>query len=253
MVRALPVPPPVVVPGGTFVMGSDHHYPEEAPARPVEVAGFRLDVHPVTVAQFAAFVEATGYRTAAERHRPAGAEVFVAPPGPVDLADPGSWWRFVPGAQWRRPDGRDRELEAWADHPVTQVDRADAEAYCDWVGARLPTEAEWERAASIDPLPASWPLAADGRLLANVWIGEFPWHSRRPAPPGTAPVGAFPPNSLGCVDLLGQVWEWTAGGVAKGGSYLCAANYCSRYRPSARLLPPGPTSHLGFRAAWPAA
>lgn len=251
VVGSLPVPPPVAVPAGRLVMGSNHHYPEEAPEREVDVAAFRLDVHPVTVAQFAAFVAATGHVTAAERRRPAGGEVFVMPAEPVDLADPGRWWHFVLGAHWRRPEGSPIDLDAVADHPVTQVDLADAGAYAEWVGARLPTEAEWEWAAARDPLPVTWPLAADGRLLANVWIGEFPWQHRRPGRPGTAPVGAFPPRG-GCFDQLGQVWEWTAEGVAKGGSYLCAANYCSRYRPAARLFPAAPTAHLGFRCAWPA-
>ncbi len=243
--RLLPVPPPVEFAGGTFVMGSEHHYPEERPQREVTVGPFGLDVHPVTVAQFAEFVEATRYRTEAERRRPPGGEVFVAPDGPADLADPGQWWRFVPGASWR-----DRADDEHADHPVTFVTLADATAFADWSGARLPSEEEWEFAAARQHRPPSWPLAPDGRLLANVWIGEFPHQHRRPRPPGTMPVGSFPPSADGVFDLLGQVWELTDGGPAKGGSHLCAANYCSRYRPSARLLALLPTSHVGFRRAW---
>ena len=226
-------------------MGSNHHYPEERPERKVTVGPFAIDVHPVTVAQFAEFVAATGFVTDAERHRPAGGDVFVAPTEPVDLADPGRWWRFVPGASWR-----DRAGDEHADHPVTFVTVADAAAYAGWAGARLPTEEEWEFAASRQQRPPSWPLAPDGRLLANVWIGEFPVEHRRPRPAGTMPVGSFPPSPDGLFDLLGQVWELTASGTAKGGSFLSAANYCSRYRPAGRLLPRSPTSHVGFRCVW---
>ncbi len=155
------------------------------------------------------------------------------------------------GACWSRPAGRASDLGGIADHPVVHITLEDAETYCRWAGLRLPTEAEWERAATIEPLPPTWPLAEDGQLLANVWIGEFPHRSRRPRPPGTMPVGAFPARPPGLHDQLGQVWELTRAGVAKGGSYLCAENYCTRYRPAARMTPAGPAGHIGFRCAGP--
>ena len=230
-------------------MGADARYPEEHPARLVDLEPFALDIHPVTNAQFGRFAVSTGYVTNAERVRPAGSAVYSRPDGPVDLADPANWWEFAPGACWHRPFGWGSDLAGLSDHPVVHITMADAQAYCRWAVLRLPTEAEWERAAAIEPVPQSWPLAADGRLLANVWIGEFPHAPRRPDPPGTMPVGAFAPRSLGIYDQLGQVWELTADGVAKGGSYLCSESYCTRYRPAARMTPDGPTGHVGFRCA----
>lgn len=260
--------PTVVVPATTFVQGDDHHYLEERPARSVSVTSFRIDVHPVTNAQFTAFVEATGHVTAAESH---GGAAFVRPMHRVDLADPSAWWQHCEAACWRRPDGSHELSVDHLDHPVVQVDRLDAAAYADWAGMRLPTESEWERAACGVTLPATWPLAADGMLLANVWLGEFPVESIRTLRPGTSPVGAFAPNELGLFDMLGNVWEWTSdawdtdsttccgppvghradAGVVKGGSYLCAANYCARYRPAARhrQLIGEATCHIGFRGA----
>jgi formylglycine-generating enzyme len=260
--------PTVVVPAATFVQGDDHHYPEERPARSVAVAEFRIDVHPVTNAQFAAFVDATGHVTAAESR---GGAVFVRPSHRVDLADPSEWWQHRESACWRRPDGTHDITGEDLDHPVVHVDRRDAAAYAAWAGTRLPTESEWERAACGASLPETWPLEVDGMLLANVWLGEFPVEAIRTRPPGTSPVGAFPPNELGLFDMLGNVWEWTSdawvtttatccgpvtadsspAGVVKGGSFLCAANYCARYRPSARhrQLIGEATCHIGFRCA----
>jgi len=240
--------PTVLIGGGTFVRGDDHHYPEEAPARHATVDAFRLDVHQVTNAQFADFVADTGHVTMAERH---GGTVFVPADAPVDLSQPQLWWRHEPSASWRAPRGDG--VAAAFDHPVVQVTFADAAAYAAWAGGRLPTEIEWEWAAGAGvALPSRWPLADDGMLLTNVWLGDFPWQSIRSRSPGTMPVGSFPPNPFGLFDMLGNVWEWTIDDVVKGGSFLCAANYCARYRPSARHVQPidEPACHIGFRCAY---
>jgi formylglycine-generating enzyme required for sulfatase activity len=202
-----------------------------------------------------------------------GLAVFVMPDRPVDLAEPSLWWCHDLTASWRCPRGSSTLSDELADHPVVGVTAADAATYAAWAGGRLPTEAEWEWAAGGGyAMPATWPLAADGMLLANVWLGEFPWRSVRAAPPGTSPVGSFPPSANGLFDMLGNVWELTADGwttngaadspcchsvapeavVAKGGSYLCAANYCKRYRPAARHRQPRDeaTCHIGFRCAY---
>jgi formylglycine-generating enzyme len=241
------------VPGGEFGVGSDVDYPEERPVRRAEVAPFRLAQHPVTVGQFAVFIRDSGYVTTAERT--GSSNVFVQPDHPVDLASPSQWWRVVTGATWSSPFGPGSGVAA--DLPVTQITTADAEAYCDWAGVRLPSETEWERAASLSKRPATWPLAEDGRLLANVWIGEFPHRFARPGTPGPQPVGRFGVDDLGSTDLLGNVWEltateWDAGRrVIKGGSFLCSADFCARYRPSARLPQSvdEPACHIGFRVA----
>ncbi len=273
--------PTAVIAAGTFVQGSSHHYPEEAPEREVHVDSFVIDVHAVTNTQFRDFVESTGHRTTAEK---SGAAVFVAPGGPVDLAQPSNWWRHDNDASWLRPRGRDTLTAELADHPVVNITIADAMAYARWVGGRLPSESEWEWAAGAGrPLGRSWPLADDGRLLANVWVGEFPWRSLRTANPGTTPVGGYAPNPNGLFDMLGNVWELTAdrwstrrsepgtagvtccgptaaggdgepddGVVAKGGSFLCAANYCARYRPAARHrhVADEAACHIGFRCVY---
>ena len=263
-------PTTTLIAAGTLLQGDDHHYPEEAPVRPVDVAEFELDVHPVTNIQFARFVSATGHVTPSEGD---GLAVFVPADRPVDLAQPSLWWRHDPDASWRCPRGASALSAELGDHPVVGVTATDAAAYASWAGGRLPTEAEWEWAAGGGAaLPATWPLAADGMLLANIWLGEFPWRSVRAAPPGTSPVGSFPPRANGLFDMLGNVWELTADSwsgpgasespccnssapsavVAKGGSYLCAANYCKRYRPAARHRQPvgEATCHIGFRCAY---
>jgi formylglycine-generating enzyme required for sulfatase activity len=271
----------VSVPAGRYRVGSDAHYPEERPARFVDVAAFRIDVSPVTNGAFGAFVAATGYVTVAERAEPAGSGVFVMTAGPVDLHDPSQWWRFVSGATWREPSGPGSSIDGREEHPVVHVALADAVAFAEWRGARLPTEAEWEAAARGGLVDATYAwgeeLMPGGRLLANVWTGAFPWYFAR-GTPGTTAVGIFPPNGHGLVDMIGNVWEWTtspfaastegacacavgaatgagdapAGMVAlKGGSFLCAAEYCARYRPAARLgLTRDSTAmHVGFRCA----
>lgn len=298
----------VWVPGGTFVMGSDDHYPEEAPARQVRVDGFWIDRCTVTNDQFARFVAATGHVTVAEQvpdvavypdARPdllvAGSSVFRRPGHPVDLGDAYQWWAWVPGADWRHPRGPQSSIRRLRDHPVVHVAWADVEAYARWAGKDLPTEAEWERAArgGLDGAEYAWgdELTPGGRHMANVWQGDFP-HENTLADGWeyTAPAKAFPPNGYGLFQVTGNVWEWTSDTyrdppsdpgplrpaacacdqrsgtanevgpgrarsdaatrrVIKGGSHLCAPNYCRRYRPAARMAHAGDTStsHVGFR------
>ena len=295
----------VRIPGGSFRMGSDHHYPEESPSHVVAVDGFLIDRYAVTNRDFARFVRQTGYVTVAERppdqarHRgarpdqPAPASfVFVPPRHRVDLRDPYQWWAYLPHADWRRPQGPGSSVTAEPDHPVVHIAWADAVAYATWSGVRLPTEAEWEFAArgGLDGAPYAWgeEFDPDGRHLANTWQGEFPIeNTAADGYEGTAPVGRYPANGYGLYDMIGNVWEWTAdwyadhsrvahaccvvsnprGGrqadshdpaalgarmprkVVKGGSHLCAPNYCRRYRPAARTpqAVDTSTSHLGFR------
>src|SRR5690606_26670916 len=205
-----PVPDDMVpIPGGTFRMGSEEFYPDERPVHERTVAGFLLDRHAVTNEDFAAFVEATGYVTVAERPMDAadypgvaaedlvpGALVFTPTPGPVDLADWRQWWRWQPGAQWRHPEGPESTIDGRMRHPVVQVAFEDAAAYARWSGKRLPTEAEHEYAArgggdgarfawGDEPYPGDIPQA-------NTWIGRFPYDNRGRFGAGTAPVGSYP-------------------------------------------------------------
>jgi formylglycine-generating enzyme len=296
------------VPGGTFLRGSDlADYPEEGPPHLVTVDGFWMDVTPVMVAAFAAFAADTGYVTVAQRPLdprqypglPAevlvpGSMVFRPADGPVDLTDMLNWWRYVPGADWAHPEGPGSTWAGRGDHPVVHVCWEDVAAYAVWAGKDLPTEAEWERAArgGLEGAQYAWgdEFAPGGRLMANTWIGEFPWQNLKPPEiRGTTPVGAFPANGFGLLDIAGNVWEWTRdfyrarhepaahsccavtnpriddaapsfgadepGGahvprrVVKGGSHLCAPNYCERYRPAARQAQQveSSMSHLGFR------
>jgi formylglycine-generating enzyme required for sulfatase activity len=230
------VPPPLQtprvddmrrVPGGSFLMGSEAFYEEEAPVRRVDVDAFLIDEHPVTVAEFRRFVKATGYVTVAERPLdPAdypgadaadlvpGALVFRPSRGPVDLRDVRNWWSYVPGATWQRPEGPASDTYTRGRHPVTQVAHEDAEAYAAWAGKALPTEIEWEYAArgGLDGAVYAWgdEFAPSGKLMANTWQGEFPWQNLlADGYAGTSPVGAFPPNGYGLHDMTGNVWEWT--------------------------------------------
>ncbi len=211
-----------------------------------------------------------------------GGLVFQPSPGPIDLHDVRQWWRYTPRACWRRPDGPDRSLDGWESHPVVQVAYEDAEAYAHWAGKRLPSEAEWEFAArgGLEGAIFAWgdDMAPGVRWMANTWQGAFPLEDlASDGYAGRAPVGAFPPNGYGLYDMTGNVWEWTtddyaahaaatspcctgylsdrrqapAPKVIKGGSYLCAPNYCIRYRPAARQPQSRDTAtcHIGFRCA----
>src|SRR6478752_7698627 len=215
------------VPGGTYRMGSDRHYPEEAPSHRVIVDGFWIDRTPVTNRQFRKFVNATGYVTFAElkpdaKDYPnalphmlkAGSLVFTPPKQAVDLRYWDEWWTFKFGANWRRPYGPRSNISGLDDHPVVHVAYWDVEAYARWAGKELPTEAEWELAArgGLDGATYAWgeDFAPGGRYRANTWQGDFPVHNERlDGHEGTAPVGSYPPNGYGLHDMIGNVWEWT--------------------------------------------
>lgn len=297
----------VRVPGGTFLMGSDHHYAEEAPAHRVTVDGFLLDRHPVTNAEFARFVAETGHVTVAEtapdpRDYPdalpemlhAGSLVFAPPRGRVPLNDWSAWWAFVFDATWRTPLGPSSSIIGLDDHPVVHVAYGDAMSFAAWAGKDLPTEAEWEFAArgGFEATEYAWgdEFAPSGSYMANTWQGDFPYqNSCSDGWLRTSPVGTFPANGYGLHDMIGNVWEWTSDFwtdrhpsdaakpccvprnprvataadshdpcqpgctiprmVLKGGSHLCAPDYCMRYRPAARHPEPvdTSTSHVGFR------
>src|ERR1700747_1487948 len=221
----------VELPSGSFRMGSTSFYPEEAPIHTVTVAAFAVERHPVTNAQFAEFVAATGYVTVAEQPIDAalypgadpndlcpGAMVFRPTAGPVDLRDWRQWWDWLRGANWRHPfgpDGPDCTAADRAHHPVVQVAYPDAAAYARWAGRRLPTEAEWEYAARAGSAGYSWTYSwgdaekPSGQLMANTWQGRFPYRNDGALGwVGTSPVGTFPPNGFGLGHLLGHVWGW---------------------------------------------
>lgn len=276
----------VLLEGGAFRMGSDEFYPDEQPVHEREVAAFRIDRHAVTNAQFAVFVDDTGYVTVAERELdpaafegadPAdlvpGAMVFTPTPGPVDLRDWRNWWRWQPGAFWRRPFGPESSIDERLRHPVVHVAFEDASAYAGWAGLRLPTEAEHEYAArgGLEGRRFAWgdePYPG-GVAQANSWLGRFPYDNQGVG--DAAPVGSYAPNGYGLYDMTGNVWEWTSDyytprhlrlsdkpvdagkranllaaasaqdgfpsiprRVLKGGSHLCSPDYCLRFRPAAR-------------------
>lgn len=297
----------IFIPGGTFRMGSDKHYPEEAPVHSVTVDAFWMDRTPVTNREFRKFVNATGYVTFAEiapasedypgalpHMLRAGSLVFNPPDHPVDTRDWMQWWTFKFGASWRRPYGKRSSTSGLDDHPVVHVTYRDAEAYARWADKELPTEAEFEFAArgGLSGAEYAWgdEFTPENRQMANTWQGMFPFENLTlDGFERTSPVTAFPPNGYGIYDMIGNVWEWTSdwysskheadapksccipenprGGpeeasydgclpniriprkVLKGGSHLCAPNYCRRYRPAARHAEPidTSTSHVGFR------
>jgi formylglycine-generating enzyme len=295
------------IPGGTFMMGSNDHYPEESPVHPVKVDGFWMDEAPVTNRQFLTFVNATGYITFAEKrliakdypgappqNLRAGSLVFTPPTKPLNGPDITQWWVFTYGANWRRPLGRKSSIGNLLDHPVVHVAFCDAEAYAAWAGKQLPTEAEWEFAArgGLEQTEFAWgnELVPGGKHMANIWQGSFPVQNLlEDGYERTSPIRSFPPNGFGLYDMIGNAWEWTTDfwttqhsnaaakpccipvnprstdidgsidptqvdlaiprRVLKGGSHLCAPNYCRRYRPAARHAQEidTTTSHVGFR------
>jgi len=292
----------ILIASGVLRMGSEDFYPDERPVHDRPVAAYEIDRYEVTNQDFAQFVDATGYVTVAEREldpadfpgaAPAdlvpGAMVFTPTGGPVDLGNWRNWWRWQPGAFWRRPFGPDSTVDDRLRHPVVHIAFEDAVAYADWAGGRLPTEAEHEYAARGGLVGARFAWGDEpypgGVAQANSWLGHFPYDSRGVGT--TAPVGSYPANGYGLFDMTGNVWEWTtdyytprhlrlsdnpvdAGKrrnllaaasaqegfaiprrVLKGGSHLCSPEYCLRFRPAARSPQAEDTgmSHIGFRLA----
>lgn len=272
----------VEIAGGAFEMGDafDEGYREdgELPVHRVEVAPFRIDVHHVTNAQFGAFVQATGYVTEAERFGTSAVFHSLVRADAADLlgrAVHAPWWVEVRGASWSHPFGADSDLDGLDDHPVVHVSWNDAVAYCVWSGRRLPTEVEWEFAArgGLDGARYAWGddlLGPGGEHRCNIWQGHFPMDDHADDGwAGTSPFGAFRPNGYGLFDVAGNAWEWCAdwssphtyttgrppssgqARVIRGGSYLCHASYCNRYRVAARSqnTPDSSSGNTGFRTA----
>jgi len=298
----------VLIPGGTLYMGGDNYQaaPNEFPKHSVVIDSFYMDQTEVTNFQFARFVNATGYKTIAERTidwdelkesippgtpRPPdevmqpGALVFKPTAQPVSLDNPGAWWHWTIGADWRHPTGPESNINGKEFHPVVQVSWVDAVAYASWTGNRLPTEAEWEWAARGGMKGKIYPWGNDdineGAARANFWQGLFPYqNTRKDGYETTAPVGSFPPNDYGLNDMSGNVWEWCSDWyglnyysssettnpqgpesglnstnpyqphrVIRGGSFLCNDSYCSGYRNARRMGTSTDTglSHTGFR------
>ena len=288
------------IPGGTFHMGSENGPTDERPVRQIQVDGFWMDKTEVTNEEFEKFVKATGYVTVAERKPDAkdfpgadpamlvaGSIVFHPPEGDIPLDNAYAWWTYMPGANWKHPEGPGSTIQGREKHPVVHVSFFDAEAYAKWAGKRLPTEAEWEFAArgGLDSKMYGWgdEQTPGGKWVANIWQGKFPHqNSMDDGFRTTSPVGTFPANGFGLVDMAGNVWEWCADWYApnvytqmaasnprgvsqqesydpnepnvakrvqRGGSFLCADSYCIGYRPSARMknTPDSATSHSGFR------
>jgi sulfatase modifying factor 1 len=275
----------IALPGGRFLMGTDFAQrilaDGEGPVRPVVVSPFSMDVVPVTNMHFAEFIAATGYRTEAERfgwsfvfwsHIDAGRFSSLVD----DTVAQAPWWCKVSGASWKAPEGPGSMIDERQDHPVVHVSYHDASAYAAWAGKQLPTEAEWEYAArgGLEQKIFPWgdELEPGGRHMCNVWQGEFPRNdTAEDGYAGSCPVRAFPANGYGMYSMIGNVWEWTAdwfgtqhargettdprgpangtNKVMKGGSFLCHASYCNRYRIGARSknTPDSSASNIGFR------
>ena len=253
------VPAPIALAAGPTQIGSNDAYPEERPLRDVKVGAFEIDATEVTNGQFSAFVEDTGFVTDAEKPQPgfdvSGGAVFTSP-----TKDNPSWWHFVEGANWRHPEGPESTIEGKALYPVVQITLNDARAYAWWSGRVIPSEVEWEFAAKAGSNTAYvWgdERAHDDKEKANSWQGAFPIQNTGvDGFMGHAPVGCFEANKYGLYDMIGNVWEWTetdAGNgkshIIKGGSFLCAENFCRRYRASARQPQEidFSTNHIGFR------
>ena len=273
------------LPGGTFLMGADDRegFPGdgEGPVREITLRPFWIDATAVTNARFAEFVASTGYATEAERY---GWSFVFGGLLPDDFPETrgvaaAPWWREVHGASWRAPEGPQSNIAGREQHPVVHVSWIDAQAYCGWAGVRLPTEAEWEYAArgGLERKRYPWgdELTPGGEHMCNIWQGAFPAkNTLEDRFYGTAPVGSFPPNGFGLHDTSGNAWEWCAdwfsptfhvngpredpigpslgsARVIRGGSYLCHASYCNRYRVAARSsnTPDSTTGHMGFRCA----
>ncbi|WP_019970979.1 formylglycine-generating enzyme family protein [Mycobacterium sp. 141] len=232
----------VWIPAQTTMLGSDRHYAEEGPARPVSTDGFWIQSHQVTNSQFAQFVSATGYLTLAERPVSAadfpdappenlvpGSMVFRRTTGPVDLRHLNLWWTWTPGACWNHPRGPRSSLRGRETHPVVHIAHEDAEAYARWAGLALPTESEWETAArgGLSGAAYTWGDEPEqpGQRLANYWHGEFPYLPET-GYGTTKPVGSFPPNDYGLFDMAGNVWEWTSDwyGADRAMQSCCAAD-----------------------------
>jgi sulfatase modifying factor 1 len=281
--------PAISLPGGTFLMGTDYRHAfsadGEGPVRPITLSPFRIDTYPVTNRDFATFVSATGYRTESEFYE--WSFVFWAhlPPDRLDelvedTVAAAPWWCKVPGASWQHPEGPGSHIDDRPNHPAVHVSWNDAAAYAAWAGKSLPTEAQWEYAArgGLEQKLYPWgdDLTPNGKHLCNIWQGEFPRvDTAEDGYSGSCPVDSFPPNPFGLYSITGNVWEWCSdwfqtafttnpqhnptgpstgtAKVMKGGSFLCHASYCNRYRVAARTsnTPDSAASNIGFRCIQP--